>query len=545
MKKQSILSITLLFCMLAACTREQVDLLVINGKIYTVDNNFTVQEAMAIRDGKVYALGNSKELSSRFSADSTIDLQGQTIYPGFIDAHSHFYGYASDLLKCDVTGTTGYAEILDSLVKFAATNQFEWILGRGWDQNDWTDNTFPDKTELDRLFPDKPVFLMRIDGHAAICNKTALLLAGINANTHVEGGEVVLKNGEPTGLLIDNAIQLAENKIPSFSNALNADALVKAQANCFAAGLTSVCDAGLGKDSIELIQQLQKDGRIKIRVYAMIRDSKATTDYYFKKGPITTERLTVRAVKTYLDGALGSRGALLKKPYSDQPGHFGLLLHPYDALNELADEAMEHGFQLCTHAIGDSGVAAALKIYDNHLHQHNDRRWRIEHCQVVDPKDLSEFKKLSIIPSVQPTHATSDMYWAEKRLGQDRIQTAYCYQDLLKKTDRIAFGTDFPVEKIDPLLTFHAAVARKDEKEFPAGGFQSKNKVSRKDALRAMTIWAAYANFENEQKGSLEPGKVADFVILDQDLLSTQEDHLLKTRVVATYVNGELVYRKQ
>ncbi len=527
-----------------SCTGPKVDLILHHGKIYTVDNQFNVSEAVAIRDGKVIATGTSEEMLQHYAATSIIDLAGKFVYPGFIDAHSHFFGYASDLLKCDLTGTTSYSDLLAQLSLFSKENKFEWLLGRGWDQNDWENTAYPDKRELDSLFPQQPVFLMRIDGHAAVCNSAALQRANISATTKVTGGEIVLENGEPTGLLIDNAVDLVKQVIPPFTEALNSDALLAAQENCFRVGLTSVCDAGLGKDSIELIHRLQKKDQLKIRVYAMISDNKKTRNYYFKKGPLLTDRLTVRSIKLYADGALGSRGALLKAPYSDQPGHYGFLLHDVTYMNNLADEALEHGFQLCTHAIGDSAIRLMMDIYREHLHGTNNRRWRIEHCQVVDPKDLNDFKKLSVIPSVQPTHATSDMYWAESRLGAQRIETAYCYKDLLKQSERIAFGTDFPVERIDPLLTFYAAVVRKDQKSYPEKGFLAENKIKRKDALRAMTIWAAYSNFEDVKKGSLEPGKFADLVILDQDLLECEEDQLMNTQVIATYVNGELLYRK-
>lgn len=529
---------------LSGCTGPKVDLILHNGKVYTVDKPFSVMEAVAIRDGKIIATGTSTEILHRYAATSIIDLEGKYVYPGFIDAHSHFFGYASDLLKCDLTGTRSYTELLEKLSLFSKENKFEWLLGRGWDQNDWEDTGYPDKTELDSLFPQQPVFLMRIDGHAALCNSAALRRANITSSTKITGGEIVLKDGQPTGLLIDNAVDLVKEVIPPFSEALNSDALLTAQENCFRVGLTSVCDAGLGKDSIELIRRLQKKDRLKIRVYAMISDTKKSRDYYFKKGPILTDRLTVRAIKLYADGALGSRGALLKQPYSDQPEHYGFLLHDVAYMNNLADEALEHGFQLCTHAIGDSAIRLMLDIFREHLLGTNNRRWRLEHCQVVDPKDLGDFKKLSVIPSVQPTHATSDMYWAGSRLGDDRLKTAYCFKDLLKQSDRLAFGTDFPVERIDPLLTFYAAVARKDTSGFPENGFLPENKIKRKDALRAMTIWAAYANFEDLKKGSIEVGKYADLVILDQDILECEEDQLLSTQVVATYVDGELLYRR-
>ena len=544
MYRITLLSLFLLINLIYGCSGPKVDLILHHGKIYTVDNLFTIAEAVAIHDGKIIATGTSDEILNRYSATSIINLDGRCVYPGFIDAHSHFFGYASDLLKCDVTGTKSFAEVLEKLQQFSKENKFEWLLGRGWDQNDWEIKEYPDNTALDSLFPEQPVFLMRIDGHAALCNTAALKRAKITASTIVNGGEIQVRNGKLTGILIDNAVELIKEVIPPFSEKLNSDALIKAQENCFRVGLTSVCDAGLGKDSIELIRQLQKKDLLKIRIYAMISDNENSKKYYFKKGPIQNERLTVRAIKMYADGALGSRGALLKQPYSDKPDHYGFLLHDIAYMNNLADEALEHGFQLCTHAIGDSAVKLMLAIYREHLHGPNNRRWRLEHCQVVDPNDLEDFKSLSVIPSVQPTHATSDMYWAQQRLGENRIETAYCYKDLLKKSERLALGTDFPVEKIDPLLTFYAAVVRKDISGYPENGFLPENKIKRKDALRGMTIWAAYANFEDAKKGSIEAGKYADLVILDKDILECDSDELPETQVIATYIDGEQVYRK-
>ncbi|HRH67191.1 MAG TPA: amidohydrolase [Bacteroidia bacterium] len=524
---------------------KNADLVLYNGVIYTVDDGFTVVEAMAIRGGKIIAVGSTDDLKNGFTARESIDLQGKAVYPGFIDGHCHFFGYGSDLVKCDLSGTTSFDNVLEKVSSYARTNDFEWVLGRGWDQNDWEKKEYPTKHKLDSLFPDKPVFLMRIDGHAVLCNAMALKKAGITANTKVDGGEILLENGEPTGLLIDNAVDLVKEKIPPFSREMHEKALLQAEQNCFAVGLTTVDDAGLGKDSIALIHDMQKEGKLKIRVYAMFSDDLKTREYFFENGPVKTDRLTVRAVKVYADGALGSRGACLKKPYADQPGHYGFLLRSQKFMKEIADEALENGFQVCTHAIGDSAVSVVLRIYADHLPGDNNRRWRIEHCQVVDPKDHNLFGDYNIIPSVQPTHATSDMYWAEERLGKDRIVNAYAYKELKEEAGgRIVFGTDFPVENINPLNTFYAAVERKDLKEFPSGGFQPENRIKKKDALRAMTLWAAYANFEENEKGSLEEGKVADFVILDQDIMKIEGKKIPSTNVLATYVNGEKVFSK-
>jgi predicted amidohydrolase YtcJ len=522
---------------------KRADKIFYNGKIYSVDNNFTMVDAFAILNGRIREIGMKEDILSDYESMEKIDLKGATVFPGFIDAHCHFYGYSTDLLKCDLYGSGSFDDVTNKLIEYAKTNKFSWILGRGWDQNDWENKSWPVKEKLDSLFPNTPVFLMRIDGHAALCNNKALAIAGVTPVMKVEGGEIILANGKMTGLLIDNAVELVKNKIPPFTDALIEKALLQGQKNCFAAGLTTLDDAGLGKDSIFTLLNLQKQGKLKMRIYAMISDDPKSLNYFAKHGPFRNERMNVNAIKVYADGALGSRGACLKKEYSDQKNHFGYMLCSKNHLEHIAEEAMNNGFQLCTHAIGDSANKVVLEVYSNHLSTENHRRWRIEHCQVMEPKDRKKLNDYSIIPSVQPTHATSDMYWAQERLGKDRMPYAYAYEDLREASDgMIAFGTDFPVEDISPINTFYAAVARKDLKGYPKEGFQIENKIKRKEAMKAMTVYAAYANFEEEEKGSLEEGKVADFVILDRDLMKIDEKDIPKTKVLATYVNGEKVF---
>jgi predicted amidohydrolase YtcJ len=539
-----------LFCPLAAvlffssCSyKRPADVILYNAKIYTVDEFFTIAEAVAVREGLIKAVGTTAEILGDYESRVKVDLHGKPLYPGFIDGHCHFYGYGIDKLKCDLYGTGSFEDVLGRVSDFAATNKFEWVLGRGWDQNDWQLKEYPSKEKLDSLFPRTPVYLMRVDGHAVLCNAEALRRAKITTETRVAGGEVVLKNGQLTGILIDNAVDIVKNVIPEFSEEQRAHALLEAQKNCFGVGLTTVDDAGLGKDTIELIDRLQKNGTLKMRVYAMLADDERTLNYFLNRGPYKTDRLNVRAIKMYGDGALGSRGACLIEPYSDEPGRHGFMLHDLNFYERICEKAHDEGFQVCTHAIGDSAVRTMLQVYGAHLSTENNRRWRIEHCQVVNPKDMDEFGKLSIIPSVQPTHATSDMYWAAERLGTARMPTAYAYRDLLDKSNNlIVFGTDFPVENINPLYTFYAATARQDLSGFPASGFQPENKIKKKDALRAMTIWAAFANFEDAEKGSIEEGKFADFVVLSEDIMEIQENKIPAVKVVATFLNGEKVY---
>jgi len=543
-KIKSVFRLVIILLVFNSCNyKRKADLILYNGDIYTVDESFNIAEAVAVRDGIIKAVGTTKEILDDYDAVQKIDLQGKPLYPGFIDAHCHFFGYGIDKLKCDLYKTTSFDDVLNRVTTFANTNKFEWILGRGWDQNDWEVKEFPSKEKLDSLFPNKPVYLVRIDGHAVLCNNEALRRANITPSTKVAGGEVLLKDGKLTGILIDNATTLVEKIIPEFSEQEREKAIIDAQENCFAVGLTTVDDAGLGKDTIALIDRMQKKGLLKMRVYAMVADDERSLKYFFDHGPYKSDRLNVRSIKIYADGALGSRGACLLKPYSDQPGHYGFMLHDMKYFEDICEKAHDEGFQVCTHAIGDSAVRTMLGVYSRHLGTENDRRWRIEHCQVVDSADLSEFGKYSIIPSVQPTHATSDMYWVFSRLGADRSRTAYAYNEIKDHAkERIVFGTDFPVETINPLYTFYAATERMDLNGFPKNGFQSENRVKKKDALRAMTIWAAWSNFEEQEKGSIEEGKFADFVILDQDILKINGSSIPEVKVVATYLGGEKVY---
>lgn len=539
------LALLLAISILMACSsRKQIDLLVYNAQIYTVDSLFSQAEAMAIKDGKIVAIGNKADLNKEFEANDSLDAQGKSIYPGFIDGHAHFLAYGQGLQTVDLVGTKSWAEIVEKVKNFAVQNPEGWILGRGWDQNDWADKRFPSNEQLNQLFPDRPVLLTRVDGHAAMANQNALELAGIKPGQILTGGEIGVSNGKLNGLLIDNAVDLVASKIPEPSKEQLNKALLAAQQNCFAAGLTTVVDCGLDHPMVKVIDELQQQNELKMRLFVMLSDKKANYDYLFKNGAFKTERLNVSSFKVYADGALGSRGACLLKHYSDQPGNSGFLLSKKEHFEEVAQQIADKGFQMCTHAIGDSANREILNIYAKVLKGKNDRRWRIEHAQVLDPADFKLFGAHSVVPSVQPTHATSDMYWAGERLGAERLKGAYAYQDLLKQNGWLVLGTDFPVENIDPMLTFYAATIRKDSKGWPEKGFQTENALTREQALRGMTIWAAKGNFEEKEKGSLEVGKFADFIILDQDIIKAAPADLLKTKVLSTYVNGEKVYQR-
>ncbi len=530
--------------LMSCSAKKSADLLVYNARVYTVNDGFTVAEAFAVKDGKILEVGTSQVIRDKYDGKELLDAEGKPVYPGFIDGHAHFYNYGEGLQSVNLVGTGSWQEIIEKVRTFAAGNGNSWILGRGWDQNDWTDKQYPTNEELTRLFPDRPVLLSRIDGHAAIANEAALKQAAVQPGQTIPGGEIETINGKLTGILVDNAVNLVASKIPPANDRQMNEALLDAQRNCFAAGLTSVVDCGLDYQLVKVIDDLQKKGQLKMRMYVMLSDAKPNYDFLFSKGAIKTDRLNVRSFKVYADGALGSRGACLLHPYSDRPGTSGFLLSDKKHFEEVARLIAEKGFQMNTHAIGDSANRMILNTYAKVLKGKNDRRWRIEHAQVINKADFSLFGQHNIIPSVQSTHATSDMYWAGDRLGAKRLKGAYAYKQLLHENGWLVLGTDFPVEDIDPMRTFYAAVIRKDASGYPSQGFQPENALSREEALKGMTIWAAKGSFEEKEKGSIETGKYADFIVLDHDIMTMPGQDLLKTRVLKTYVNGEKVYEK-
>jgi predicted amidohydrolase YtcJ len=533
----------LFIAILSACNNtNKVDTIVQSGVIYTVDTAFTITQAMAIKDGLIVATGTNEEINKLYKADSTIDAKGATIYPGFIDAHAHFMGYARSLFTADLFGTTTWEETVERVRTFAvAHSNLTWIQGRGWDQNNWPGKQFPTNELLNAAFPNTPVVITRVDGHASIANDKAMEIAGIKAGQIITGGDILVKNRKATGVLIDNADNAIYAKIPAPTKTEYEQWFNAAQQNCFAQGLTTITDCGLNKSDIELIDNLQKENKLHMRLHVLMSDNDDNIGYYLKKGIYKTDKLLVNGVKVYADGALGSRGACLLKHYSDQPGWGGFLLRNPSHYDSLANVLVNSPFQMCTHAIGDSANRTILNIYNKYLKGKNDRRWRIEHAQIVAPEDFNLFGSASIVPSVQPTHGTSDMYWAESRLGKERMKGAYAFKQLLDQNGWIPLGTDFPVEDISPFKTFLAAVVRKDAKGFPADGFQMENALTREQTLRGMTIWAAKAGFMEKEVGSLEKGKKADFIILDKDLLKIAATEILSTKVTATYVGGRKV----
>ena len=528
---------------LLSCTSEKVktDLLVKNANIYTVNENFDVAEAFIVNEGKILEVGSINDLEAKYESKTTFDAKGKTIVPGLIDAHAHLLNLGISMQQVDLVGTKSYLEVLQRVSDFQKIKNSEYIIGRGWDQNDWDVKEFPTKKELDSMYPNTPVSLRRIDGHAMIVNSKAIEMAGITSETKMAGGEVILKNGAPSGVLVDTPMSLVWNTYPKENIEFYIKALKDAQKKCLELGLTTINEAGTDREIIELMDSLQQSGDLSLRIYAMITKDKANLDYYLNKGIVKTDRMNVRSVKIWADGALGSRGAAMRDEYSDQAGQHGAMITDEAEMDSLAKRIVNAGYQLNAHAIGDSANISVLRVYTETLKEIDDPRWKVEHAQIVTSSDFNYFSN-KILPSIQPTHATSDMYWAEDRVGSERIKGAYSYKTLLKQSGMVALGTDFPVERVNPMYTFYSAVARKDLENYPEGGYRMEEGLTREETLKGMTIWAAYSNFEEDEKGSIEKGKFADFTVLEKDIMTIPEDEIPTLKVAATFINGEMVY---
>ena len=533
--------------LLFGCQKQEVDLIVFNAQVITIDDDLPGAEAFAVDQGKILFVGTQREVFDLFDAKNTLDAQENTIMPGIIDAHAHFYQLGLGLQEVDLRGTTSKEEVIERILAFEPYKTSEFIVARGWDQNDWSDQSYPTKEDLDVVFPDVPVALQRVDGHALWVNSKALLLADIAASGTVPGGMIMGDGqGRPNGILVDAPCDRIFELIPEPTLAISAQALKSAQDYCFSLGLTGVHDAGLRRPIIELIDSLQQIDVLRIKLEAMVSNIEPDVSHYLAQGPVVKPRLRVGSIKVYADGALGSRGAALRSPYSDDPDHYGAIITPMKDLVTLSQRALASGFQINTHAIGDSANVSVLRVYQEALssannNDANDVRWRIEHAQVVPPEYFEVFSK-NIIPSVQPTHATSDMYWVEERLGKERMNGAYAYRSLLEEAEMIALGTDFPVEYVNPMLTLSAAVYRRDTSGYPESGFYIDEAITREQALKGMTLWAAYANFSEDRRGSLTPGKEADFILLDRNPLNCPKQELSQIKVLKTFVDGHQVY---
>ena len=532
--------------LITACStmKQKADLIVINAKVYTVDSCSKIAEAIAVKNGKILATGTRSEISDGFSAPETIDLMGKVVYPGLIDAHCHFYGFALGLQYVDLLGCVSFDEVIQR-IQVVNVAEGKWLVGRGWDQNLWAEKRFPDNSRLNLLFPKTPVMLIRVDGHVVLANQAALDAAKIDRQNSFGPGQVEIKNNILTGILREMAADKIRSSAPVPTGKDLEDLIQEAERRCFSVGLTTVSDAGLDYEQVMILDSMQRTGKLSIQAYAMLTPNAANVRNLVKKGIYQTDNLIVRSIKLYADGSLGSRTAKLKQEYSDAPGETGLIVTSPDSIQLLCKLAKDHGYQVNTHCIGDSAVHLILKIYGELLMGKNNLRWRIEHAQVVDLADLHFFGDYSIIPSIQATHATSDMYWAVERLGPVRIKGAYAYKTLMLQNGWIPNGTDFPIENISPLRTFYAAVARQDLKGFPEGGFEKENALSAEEALRSITIWAAKANFMEQRKGSLEVGKDADFIVLDQDIMTIPIGKVPGVNVLMTYIGGRAVFMKQ
>jgi len=519
---------------------KSVDLVIHNAKIHTMDQSDHIEEAIAIKDGKIIEVGPERQILNRYSAEEEIDAGGKEIYPGFVDCHGHLLSYANQLLSADLVGCRSKEEMIVKVEKYQSKNQRKFIIGRGWDQSLWTDKTFPTNKELNKLFPDIPVCLFRIDGHALLANDACLRLAGIDKNTNINGGIITMENGQCTGLLIDNAMNPVMARMPDFSKKEKIEALKEIEGELFQYGITGVHEAGIQNQDISLFKELIDQHDFNLNVYAMLFASKQNIEFARKNGIFRYKNLLIRSFKVMGDGALGSRGALLKKPYSDQHNHLGVLTTPVSEMKKIAAICEETGYQMNTHAIGDSTNKILLDLYQRIFEVNKDHRWRIEHAQVVDEKDISLFGKYGVFPSVQPTHAVSDQRWAEQRLGRKRMIGAYAYKSLLNQYGMLAIGTDFPVELTDPFLTIHAAVNRKNSDGIPGGGFYSKETLTLDECIRGMTSWAAFASFQENELGTLEKGKDATFAIFEHPI-QPKED-FQPNFASYTFIKGKKVY---
>ncbi len=532
--------------------QRKATLVLLNGIIYTLNDAQPTVEAMAIRDREIAAVGSTEEIRSHFESDKVIDLKGQAVYPGFTDAHAHLEGLGALLVNLNLAGTTSVEQIRTKVAQWAATlPSGAWLRGRSWDQNDWADTSFPTYAMLDDVAGDHPAYLKRIDGHALWVNKKALDLAGItNATVAPPGGMIVRDQaGNPTGILVDNAMDLVDSVMPPPSVEERTTAINKAVQECLRVGLTEVHDMGVDRELIDIYKKLIEENRFPFRVYAVIGGTGSDWTEYLRTGPEVgqhDERLTVRALKLYADGALGSRGAALIEPYADDSTNRGLTLMSADAMRKASTQALSKGFQVCVHAIGDRANHIVLNVFEDVLKANrgkaDDVRFRIEHAQVLDESDIQRFSRAKVIPSMQPTHCTSDMYWAEERLGPIRVKFAYAWRSLLNTGCIIPGGSDFPVESPDPLRGFYSAITRQDESKWPDGGWYPDQRMTREEALRAFTSWAAFAAFEERRRGTIEIGKLADLVVLSNDIMKCEVTEILKAKVLYTIVGGDIVY---
>ena len=537
----------------ARAAAPRTELIISNARIYTADDANPIAEALAVSGGKLVFVGSAVEAMALKGASTTmLDAGGRTIIPGMTDAHAHLYGLGVELRQVDLTGTKSYDDVIARVVAKAATlPKGTPVLGRGWDQNDWSDTRLPSNTALSAATPNHPVILGRVDGHAVLANAVAITKAGVTADTKDPEGGRILRDarGAPTGVFVDNAQQLMAAAATG-GEALNPrDVLKSAVREANRWGLTGVHEMGVSPAIVGTYEAAAQAGELTLRAYVLLSGDSATVNWAMAKGPrsaLFNGRLWVRCIKLYGDGALGSRGAALLDPYADDAQNNGLLVMQPAWIESVSERALRSGWQVATHAIGDRANRLVLDAYATALKAvpTADHRFRIEHAQIIHHDDIPRFATLGVIPSMQASHQTSDMYWAGNRLGTERLRGAYAWRSLLATGVIIPNGSDFPVEMVNPLLSFHAAISRQDGDDFPVGGWYAEQRMTREEALRSMTIWPARASFQEQLLGSLTAGKYADFVVLDQDIMRVVPELVLRTQVVQTWVGGAKVYER-
>lgn len=559
-----ITALTLLIAALALLTfsfarkpEPEAELLLKNGNIYTVNDSQPTAEAIAIKYGKIVFVGSNADAKKyEVKGVRVIDLKGRTVVPGLADAHYHFAGVGLREMTLNLEGSTSLDDFLAKVkARVDKAKPGEWITGRGWIETFWQPPVFPTRADLDRIAPNNPVYLTRADGHGAVVNSAAFKIAGITKETESPFGGEIMKDkqtGEPNGMLLDRAQGLVGRHIPRETREQIEQALILAGKRSTSLGWTQVHDAGVSFDQIEMVKKLYSEGKLKIRLYEAIRGPGADAQKLLREGAITglfDNCLTVRTIKVSIDGALGSKGAALLEPYADHDTA-GFLTQKEEDVVPLLKEALKKGIQVEVHAIGDLANRTILDWYERAFNEvppiqrqdRSDPRWRVEHAQIVHPNDIPRFAKMKIIPSMQPSHAIGDLHFAPSRLGLKRLEGAYAWQTFIKQGNIIAGGSDAPVERGEPMIEFYAAVARKDLKGFSGEGWHPEQKVTREQALKMFTIWAAYAAFEEKMRGSVEPGKLADLTVLSNDIMKIAELEILKTKCVMTIINGEIVF---
>jgi predicted amidohydrolase YtcJ len=530
----------ILFALNSCFKGEQVDIVIHNAKIHTMNQEESIEEALAIKNGEIVAVGSEREILNRFHADQFINAEKKDVIPGFHDGHGHIMSYAKQKLICNLNGTTSYYDMLMRLEEFHEKNPSAFLMGRGWDQSLWEDQKMPDNKLLNERFPDIPVAVTRVDGHAMLINDVLLNLSGLDTLRKVPGGKVVTIDGFPTGLIIDNAIDVIKKILPKPSKEDLQEKIKEIEKELFSYGITHVHEAGVFEDDRDLLIEMYREGELNINTYLMLFPSVKNKLFIRNEGRFQEGNLSIRSIKILLDGSLGSHGACMLDPYSDNPHSHGLRLLSDSMLHDVAVFARNNQYQLNAHCIGDSANRTMLNKAMEVISEEADHRWRIEHAQVIHLDDIPLFAKSGIIPSIQPTHATSDYRWAKEHIGDKRLKAAYAYRKLLESRGMIVIGTDFPIENVDPFATIHAAVQRKNIQNEPVEGFLKSEALTLSQTIKGMTLWSAYGCFEEANVGSLEKGKKANIAILDYPL--TSQPNFQHNYAFMTIIDGNIVY---